>query len=239
MTSSSSFPPERLLEMRSNFRFQCFVAATLLAVCTFAIPSFADSETVSGSTCSACNGYAFQATLTPNGGGSYSLSYTITNNNTTGLGADARDWSLTIFNPGGVMSTWGNFKMSDGNQANYTFDPGKADNGGGCSSNQQYALCVALNAGGTASAILPGHSLTFTADFTCPGCTEQATWDFLSGGNCVGSNGNCYAVTQNGTPTPMPEPSTPILLSCSILAGLGMLAFPRVRRTVFPTGASS
>lgn len=221
-------------------RFQWFAAATLLAVCTLVAPGFGDSETVSGA-CSGCNGYAFQATLTPNGGGNYSLSYTIFNNNTTGKGADARDWSLTIFNPGGVMASWGNFKMSDGNQANYTFDPGKANNGGNCSDNQQYALCVALNSGGTASAILPGKSLTFTADFSCPGCTEQQTWDFLSGGNCVGRKGNCYAISQNGTatPTPMPEPSTPVLLGCSLLVGLGMLAFPGVRRTVFPVSVSS
>lgn len=227
--------------MKKNARFQWLLTATLLAMCAFAVPSFADSETVSGSTCSNCNGYAFLATLTSNGGGNYSLSYTITNNNTTGLGANPRDWSLTLFNPGNVITSWGNFQMSDGNQANYTFDPGKAANGGDCSNNQQYALCVALNTGGTASVVLPGQSLTFTADFTCPGCTEQATWDFLSGGNCVGSNGNCYAISQNGTPSPtsMPEPSTPILLACSLMAGLGMLAFPRVRRMVFPVGASS
>jgi hypothetical protein len=224
--------------MKNFVRLQWFAVATLLAMCAFVSPSFGDSETVSGSTCSTCNGYAFQATLTPDGGGNYSLSYTITNTNTTGSGADARDWSLTIFKPGGAVSSVSDFAMSNGNQASYTFDPGKADNGGNCSDNQQYALCVSLNSDGTPSAILPGKSLTFTADFTCPGCTEQQTWDFLSGGNCVGSNGNCYAVTQNGTPTAMPEPSTPILLGCSLLVGLGMLAFPRVRRTVFPAVAS-
>src|SRR4051812_39539325 len=61
--------------MRRFVRPEVIAATILLAVCALSRPASADTETVVN--CANCNGYTFQASLTPNGGGNYSLSYTI------------------------------------------------------------------------------------------------------------------------------------------------------------------
>jgi hypothetical protein len=51
----------------------------------------------------------------------------------------------------------------------------------------------------------------------------------------VTGGGNAYAISQTQA---VPEPSTPILLFCSLLAMLGILTIPRVRSLVLPTQQS-
>jgi hypothetical protein len=99
-------------------------------------------------------------------------------------------------------------------------------------------LCVTRSASGSPSTIGVGQSLTFNFDFTCANCTELANWIFLSSGSCVSGSGNCYAISTSGSPVSMPEPSSPTLLGCSLLAALGLLAFPRLRGIVFPRAHS-
>ena len=72
------------------------------------------------------------------------------------------------------------------------------------------AVCVEPNGSGTLSKLSKGQSLTFTMNITCSNCTELANWIFLSSGNCVAGNGNCYAISTEGTGTPVgvPEPSS-------------------------------
>jgi hypothetical protein len=158
------------------------------------------------------------------GSGNYALSYTITN--VSGASANPDDWSLTLFSPGGNITNVSDFTMSDGNQSNYTVAPGKANNGGNCSDNQQYALCVALT-GSNPSTLALGQSLTFTMDLSCPGCTEQTSWDFLSGGACTTGHGNCYAISQNGAPMSMPEPSVMSMLIPSLFVPLSFIAIQK------------
>jgi hypothetical protein len=218
--------------MRYPLRLNLIAIAALLAVCTFAVPAYADTQGVSG--CTNCNGYTFQATLTPNGGSSYSLSYTITN--VSGAPANAQSWSLTLFNSNDdIGSTFSNFTMSDGNTGAYQVLVGKSNNGNGdCNAALTNALCVKPSGTGTQSTLGVGQSLTFSFDFTCTNCTELAHWIFLSNGTCVTGSGNCYAISTEGSAVSVPEPSSPTLLVCTLLAALSALAIPRVRGLVFP-----
>jgi len=222
--------------MKGFTRTHIVVAATLLAVSVFALPALADTQGVSG--CNNCDGYTFQADLTSKGNNNYSLSYTITD--VSGAAANPQSWSLTLFNNNdNIGSTFTNFTMSDGNQNAYTVNIGKSSNnsgGGNCNSTISNAICVLYNGSSAASTIgAPGsknNTLTFTFDFSCTNCVELANWIFLSTGGCVTGSGNCYAPSTTGTPVGVPEPTTPMLLAFSLLAALGMMAFPRVRNLV-------
>jgi hypothetical protein len=209
------------------FRLHLIAAAALLSVCAFSASAYADSQSVSG--CANCNGYTFQATLTPTGGDNYSLSYTITN--VSGAPANPQSFSLTLFNNSdNIGSTFSNFTMSDGNTAAYTVLVGKSNNGNGdCNSAISNALCVkASGASGTSLSTLGvGQSLTFSFDFTCAGCTELANWIFLANGTCTTGSGNCYAISTEGTPVPVPEPSSLALLASELVLPLGFVAVRR------------
>ena len=227
--------------MNRSVRFYLIAIAALLAVCAFVVPSYADTQGVSPSNCAStsfCDGYAFQATLTPitpssaNGNSNYSLSYSITN--VGGPAAHPQSWSLTLFgNQYDIGSTFSDFTMTlDGKAFSstslYTVKIGKSDNsvgGGGCNSHISGGVCV-IGIGVLPTLSTAGDNLTFNFDFTCSGCTELANWIFLSEGTNVNGGGNAYAISQTQA---VPEPSTPILLICSLLAALGMLAIPRVR----------
>src|SRR5579864_1397097 len=232
--------------MKGSIGFHLTAVAVLLTVCAFVAPSYADTQGVSNSNCattSLCNGYAFQATLTPitpsasNGNSNYSLSYTITNQ--SGPAAHPQSWSLTLFgNQNNIGSTFSNFTMSlDGSAFNntslYTVNVGKSSNsvgGGGCNSSISGAVCIIGS--GALPTLNTGDNLTFNFDFSCTNCTELANWIFLSEGTNVNGGGNAYAISQTQA---VPEPSTPLLLFCSLLAALGMLAIPRVRNIVLHT----
>jgi hypothetical protein len=218
--------------MRYFGPFHLIAAAALLALFASAIPAYADTQGVSG--CSNCDGYTFQATLTPAGSNNYLLSYTITN--VSGAAADAQSWSLTLFNnPNDVTAN--SVAVSDGSTA-YRIAAGKSNNGNGnCNGAIGNAVCV-VPTGGTLSNIGVGQSLTFTIGLTCTNCTELANWIFLAQGSCDPGTGNCYAISTTGTAVSVPEPSSPMLLACSLLAALGMMAFPHVRSILFSAGLS-
>lgn len=219
--------------------------AAVLTACAFVVPSYADTQSISNSNCAStsfCNGYAFQATLTPitpsasNGYSNYSLSYMITNQ--SGPAGNPQSWSLTLFgNQYNIGSTFSNFTMTmDGaaftNTSLYNINVGKSSNsvgGGGCNSSISGAVCVIGS--GALPTLNTGDNLTFNFDFTCTSCTELTNWIFLSEGTNVSGGGNAYAISQTQA---VPEPSTPLLLFCSLLAALGMLAIPRVRSIVVP-----
>lgn len=204
-------------------------AAIIIAICAFALPSYADTEYVSGSGCSGCYGYAFQATLTSTGTNTYSLSYTITN--VSGSAADAQSLSLTPFQSGNNITSFSNFKMSDGNTNAYQVLVGKSNNGanGNCNSSVGGAVCITTTGLGTLSKI--GHSLTFSFNFTCSNCVELSSWDFLAHGTCDPGSGNCYAISNNGSNTPVPEPST-LALYITTLAAMGIVVGWRGRARV-------
>jgi hypothetical protein len=217
--------------MKFIARFHFVVVAAVLAACAVSTSAFADTQGVSG--CSGCNGYTFQATLTPNGGNSYSLSYTITN--VSGSPANAGSWSLTLFGNSDDISSFSNFNVSDGNTSAYSVLVGKSNNGNGnCNANIGNALCVKSSGIGSPSTIGVGQSLTFNFDFTCTNCTELANWDFLAFGTCTTGNGNCYAISTNGTGVSVPEPSSTTFLLCTLLAAGSVLAIPGVRAMVLP-----
>jgi hypothetical protein len=206
--------------------FRLIAAAALLAVLASAVPGHADTQGVSG--CTNCDGYTFQAVLNPTGNNSYSLSFTITN--VSGAAADAQSWSLTLFNSSNDL-TASNLAVN-GNTTTYKVGDGKSNNGNGnCNASIGNAVCVAPTGLGTLIGV--GQSLTFTLDLTCTNCTELANWIFLAHGSCDPGTGNCYAISTTGTPVSVPEPSSPMLLACSLLAALGMLALPRVRSILF------
>jgi hypothetical protein len=215
--------------MRSMSRYLLFAAVLALAVCVFALPSFADSESVSG--CSNCNGYTFSATLTPTGTNTYSVSYTITNVN--GAAANPYNWSLTLFAHGSDITSPTGLTMSDGNQGAYTLGDGKSNNGNSnCNGAIGGAVCLEPSGAGSLSKLSKGQSLTFNFSFTCSNCTELAQWDFLSSGNCVANaNANCYAISVNGSggSTGVPEPSSWALYGATLLVWGG--AFWRKSQT--------
>jgi hypothetical protein len=225
--------------MRYFVRFQLIAAAVLLALVAVAQPASADtiSESVSG--CSACNGYTFQATLNSLGSNNYSLSYTITD--VSGPSATAQGWSLTLFQNGnditytnGSLSVFSSNILTPNNAGAYTVMAGKSNNGSGdCNSSLSDAICVTTSGSGSPSVIGLGQSLTFSFNFSCPNCTALSSWDFLSHGTCVGGTGNCYAVTNNGTPVGVPEPSVLALLASelALMAGV-VLVFGPIRNRV-------
>jgi len=237
--------------MKGSIGFHLTAVAVLLTVCAFVAPGYADTQGVSNSNCattSFCDGYAFQATLTPitpsasNGNSNYSLSYTITNQ--SGPAGHPQDWSLTLFgNQYNIGSTFSNFTMTlnsnvfnntNSNNTNiYTVNIGKSNNsvgGSGCNSSVSGAVCVIGS--GSLPTLNTGDNLTFNFDFSCTNCTQLANWIFLSQGTKVIGGGNAYAISQTQA---VPEPSTPLLLFCTLLAALGMLAIPRVRNIVLHT----
>jgi hypothetical protein len=188
---------------------------SLIVLACCAIPSFADSQSVSN--CTNCNGYTFQADLNPVNGnpGEYSLSYKITN--ISGQAAQPYSWSLTLFESGSPVSLAGPLTMSNGDEAAYLLMAGKSNNGNAnCNGALGNAVCVKPSGTGTLTTLLPGQSVTFTFDLMCANCTQLADWIFLSQGNCVNKPGNCYAISTTGTPVSMPEPSIILLYVCTV-----------------------
>jgi hypothetical protein len=204
--------------MTNILRGFCVALILLLAITA---PALADTQSVSG--CSGCNGYSFTASLTPTGtAGQYTLVYTITN--VSGSSAYAYNWSLTLFNNSPTNVTLDSVKKG---ATTYTGDyqtaAGKSSNGNAnCQASVSGAFCVEPKVAITSLPTLNiGQSLTFTLTITCPNCTELASWDFLSSGDCVANtNANCYAIST----TPVPEPPSFALLGISTLAGLGTFA---------------
>ena len=224
--------------MRHLARFSFIAAALLLAVCAFNLQAQADTQSVSG--CSGCNGYSFQATLTPTGTGTYHLSYTITN--VSGAPATAQSWSLTLFQSGNNITSFSNFSVTGGGTTNtgaYSVLVGKSNNGsnGNCNSNLSDAICVTLSGVGTPSLIgtsATNNSLTFSFDFACSNCSELSAWDFLSHGYCDPGSGNCYAISAYGNSAGVPEPSVLALMASEIVLMLGIvMVFPPSRKRFF------
>lgn len=216
-------------------RFRLIAASVLLSVCALSQMAYADSQSVSNCGTN-CDGYAFQATLTPlpsppNPANTYSLSYTITNNNTTSTNdAYAYTWSLTLFQSGSSITpgSVSNFSATSGG-TDYTGEyqalVGKTNGGnGGCNSSLTDAICVMPGSGVTnnqLAALGPGQSATFSFDFVCVNCTEASSWDFLGTGKCTSGSGNCYALSNNGVA--MPEPSSWTLLGFELMVAASVL----------------
>lgn len=225
-----------LLEERvkRQVRIPLVVVAVVVAICAFAAPSYADTQQVSGCG-TTCNGYAFQATLTPitpsagNGESNYSLSYTITDvSNATPANADS--WSLTLFSSGDAVDSVSGLTVDGSSDAAYAVAGGKSNNGNdNCNAAVGNAVCVAYTGVGPVSEVSMGNPLTFNFDLSCATCTELANWIFLSQGKSLSGTGNVYAISTTGSAVSVPEPSTPLLLFCSLAAVLSLLAIPRVR----------
>ncbi len=213
-----------------------FVAALLLTVFAFAVPTFADEQGVSG--CQNCNGYTFDATLSGGTNGIYTLVYTITNANpltATSTAAYVYNWSLTLFgNSSTVTSATLNSAISGGTDyaSDFTALAGKSNNGNNnCNSSVGGALCVQslVGTGSPLPVLNPGQSITFNVTVNCSSCTELANWIFLASGNCVSNvQANCYAISTTGTAV-APEPSVLLLLGASGLFGLCTFARNKLR----------
>jgi hypothetical protein len=229
--------------MRHKVRFYEIAAAMLFVACAFTPSANADTQGVSN--CGTmCNGYAFQATLAPlptppNPANTYSLSYTITNNNTTSANnAYAFSWSLTMFPNSNAISSVSNLNVTEtGSTKNYKTDyqvmAGKSNNGsnGNCNSTVGGAICVTPNNVpiNNLAAIGRGQSLTFSFDFVCSGCTELSSWDFLSAGKCVANTkSNCYSPSVNGTA--VSEPPIWSLFASELLAAVVVVVLWRHRK---------
>jgi hypothetical protein len=206
----SFLPQKEVVTMRSFSRSCLITVAVLVAVCAFTIPTYADSEGVSG--CTNCNGFTFQSTLTPTDNhGDYSLSYTITN--VSGKAADPYSWSLSLFNSSSNISSVSNLTMSNGDQRAYSVK------GGHCNGAVGDALCLQPSGKAFLSQIKPGQSLTFNLDFTCLHCTELGSWIFKSAGVCAANwFANCYSVNTSGSTASVPEPSIWVLFALTLVA---------------------
>src|ERR1700720_144750 len=95
-------------------RFSLVATALLFAVSAFTLPARADTDTVSG--CNGCNGYTFQATLTPTSNGTYHPYYTITIVN--GAAETPLGWALKLFPNGSNVTSFSNFAVTQGNTPN-------------------------------------------------------------------------------------------------------------------------
>jgi len=185
--------------------------------------AYADSETIS--VCSNCNGYSFTANITSNGNGTYSVLYTITNNN--GAAANPYSWSLTSFNKGNTVTATTvptvTLIKADGTTAGYTgayqASVGKTNNGSGnCNGTISDAFCVQET--GTGPSLQKGQALQFAFDLTCSGCSLMSSWDFMGSGNPASGTGDVYAITNWGTSTSMQEPSVALLYASTLAAGV-------------------
>ena len=216
-----------------NSRLSLVVAGVVFAICTFTASAHADSQSVSN--CTNCNGYTFQADLTPVSGnrGEYSLSYTTTN--VSGDTARPYSWSLTLFDSGNNLSPAGPLTMSNGDQGAYELLVGKSSNGNAnCNGAIGNAICVKPSGSGALTTLGKGQSVTYTFDIDCSNCTELGNWIFLSQGNCIAGKGNCYAISTPGRAVSMPEPSVAVLY-VSTLAAVGLALLWRNRsRTATP-----
>ena len=188
--------------------------------------AYADSETISG--CSNCNGYSFTANITPNGNGTYSVLYKITNN--SGAVANPYSWSLTSFSNGNTVtvSTTPTVTLYNGDgttagsyTGDYLVNLGKSNNGNGnCNGNISDAFCVQETSTTSGPLLQQGQSLTFAFAVTCSGCSLMSSWDFMGAGNPPSGTGNVYAITNWGTSTSMPEPSVALLYASTVAAGV-------------------
>jgi len=188
------------------------------------LAAYADSETISG--CSNCNGYSFTANITSNANGTFSVLYTITNND--GAVANPYSWSLTSFTKGNTVTSATTPTVTllnaDGTTAGlytgaYQASVGKSNNGSGsCNGTISDAFCVQET--GTGPLLQKGQSLTFAFDLTCSGCSLMSSWDFMGSGNPASGTGNVYAITNWGTSTSMPEPSVALLYASTLAAGV-------------------
>jgi hypothetical protein len=215
-------------------RFSLVATALLFAVSAFTLPARADTETVSG--CNGCNGYTFQATLTPTSNGTYHLSYTITN--VSGAAATPLGWALKLFPNGSNVTSFSNFAVTQGNTTNT--GAYNLVGLGLCNPSISGAMCVIVNGTGTPSAIGKGQSVTFSFDFACSNCSGLSAWDFLSYGACASGAGTCYAINAYGKSATVPEPSVLALLASELVLMLGaLMLFRPTRNRIFRNWASA
>lgn len=213
------------------------VVCLVFAISALTVSAYADSQSVSN--CTNCNGYTFQAGLTPVSGspGQYALSYTITN--VSGATAQPSTWSLTLFDSGNSLSPAGPLTMSNGDQGAYQLEVGKSNNGNAnCNSGIGNAICVQPSGLAPLTTLGKGQSVTFTFDINCSNCSELGNWIFLSQGNCVAGAGNCYAISTPGKAVSMPEPSVLVLSLCTLtVLGIVLLWRNRSRVATPPSNA--
>ncbi len=213
--------------MHHMLRSLLIAAALLLTVSVLTVPIYADTtQSVAG--CTGCNGYTFEATLSPTASG-YTLTYTITN--VSGTPAYVYNWSLTLFDSGSFSTTLDSVTGSNGKDytSSYQTLAGKSNNGNaGCEDSVSGAFCVEPAVATSSLAKLGlGQSVTFTLTITCSDCTELANWIFLASGDCVANTmANCYAIS---TTAQVPEPSSLALLGVSGVVGLASLARRKLR----------
>jgi hypothetical protein len=213
-----------------QYRPSLVVVVLVFAIFAFTVSAYADSQSVSN--CTNCNGYTFQAGLTPVNGspGEYALSYAITN--VSGATAQPYTWSLTLFDSGNSLSPTGPLTMSNGDQGAYQLLAGKSSNGNAnCNGAIGNAICVKPSGLAPLTTLGKGQSVTFTFDINCSNCSELANWIFLSQGNCVAGTGNCYAISTPGKAIPMPEPPL-VVLVVSTFAALGIALLWRNRSRI-------
>jgi len=218
-------------------RTSLVVVCLVFVISAFTVSAYADSQSVSN--CTNCNGYTFQAGLTPVSGspGQYALSYTITN--VSGATARPSTWSLTLFDSGNSLSPAGPLTMSNGDQGAYQLVVGKSNNGNAnCNSGIGNAICVKPSGLAPLTTLGKGQSVTFTFDINCSNCSELGNWIFLSQGNCVAGLGNCYAISTAGKAVSMPEPSVLVLSVCTLtVLGIVLLWRNRSRIATPPSNA--
>ena len=220
--------------MRQVARFSLITTVLLLAVSAFNLPARADTETVSG--CKGCNGYTFQATLTPTGNGTYHLSYTITN--VSGAAAVPLGWALKLFPSGSNITSYGNFVVTQGNTTNT--GAYRLVGSGLCNPNISGAMCVTASGTGKPFVTGKGQSVTFSFDFACSNCSGLSAWDFLSYGACASGAGTCYAISAYGKLASVPEPSVLALLASELVLLLGALVlFRSTQNRIFRNWATS
>lgn len=208
----------------------CLVAA----MCLVTPQLRADSLTLGPPNCTACNGYQFVTTVTPQGAG-FDVSFQITN--VSGPNAFLQGFGLTLFDQEPIDATFVSSNPTITSNFNISVvDNSKFNNGNNncAQSGHDGSFCVTVSSANGGFLLGPHGTILF--NFTVTGVngtpTVLPTWHIMANGTTTPTGtrgGNVFAVSEDGSPTPtVPEPASLMLFGSGMLA-IGRTIYSKVR----------